>query len=78
MTLDLEAMRQKSKPARPRCTFGIVAEQLDADDLAVVDAAMSDPGITGTAIAEVLRGEGHDITATTVQRHRRGECSCGT
>lgn len=53
-----------------------VIDALDGDDLAVLRAALADAGITGTAIASALQGEGHDIKAATVNRHRKGECSC--
>lgn len=59
-----------------RCAFEYLVPSLtpnDADDLA---EALADPSVTGTAIAKALAARGHKITAASIQRHRRGGCSC--
>ncbi len=32
--------------------------------------------VPNTAVAKVLRDEGYDISNSSVDRHRRGDCSC--
>ena len=61
----------------PRCGFSFVIDALPPDDLAVLDTVMADPLVTSIRIAEVLEAEGHRISSFTVNRHRRGRCSCG-
>jgi hypothetical protein len=56
--------------------MAVLLETMPAEDATDLRAALDDPTIMGTAIAKVLRSRGHDITHDTVQRHRRGQCSC--
>jgi len=43
-----------------------------------VERALNDTDTyPGTYIAQVLRGQGHQISEHSVRRHRRGACQCG-
>ena len=61
----------------PVCGYQTLLDTLDKPDQVDLQAAMTDPGIQGSAIERALRQRGHSITATTLRRHRRGDCSCG-
>jgi hypothetical protein len=63
------------RPSRPRCSFGVILEALSDDDRATVVSALGSP-IPGTHIAKVLTSRGHPLKGETVQRHRKGDCSC--
>lgn len=61
----------------PVCGYQTLLETLDKPDQVDLEAAMNDHGIQGSAIERALRQRGHAITATTLRRHRRGDCCCG-
>lgn len=69
------------KAARPkvggRCSIPGFLDSLPAQDRADVVAALADPAIAATAIAKVLQARGHAVSASSLQRHRRGACLCG-
>ena len=48
-----------------------------ADDVATLNAALADKDITAAAIGRALRSIGVDVSAFSVRRHQKGECSCG-
>lgn len=58
-----------------RCTLGILLNALDDVDKRALNNALSSD-LQGEQIAAVLRGEGHQMKADTVQRHRKKRCSC--
>jgi hypothetical protein len=59
-----------------RCAVAVVLGCLDNKESAQVMAALQDKSIAGSAIASVLRDEGHNLSAFSVNRHRRRECAC--
>lgn len=61
----------------PTCSMELVIKVLDDDDVLALVGALNNPQITGRAIAQALRIEGHNVRDATVQRHRRGLCQCG-
>lgn len=74
-----------------RCRIARLRDELSGDDLAAFNAALeavyTQPraarmgrkhGATATWLANVLTDNGHPITDGTIQRHIRGECSCGS
>lgn len=75
--MTLAAALEQHKPTRkgPRCTMCDLTEQLDKRDMAALTAALADETFTHAAIARALRAEGHKVSAITVGRHRKGECS---
>lgn len=40
-------------------------------------AALAMPDLTGVAISDALRRRGYTVSSYTLNRHRRGVCSCG-
>jgi hypothetical protein len=75
MTDDLvsEFVALNSTPG-PRCSLFSV--ELTPEDAAKLQAAYLDVRITNTAICTWLQSHGVTVRYQTVQRHRRGDCSC--
>ncbi|MFI7678549.1 hypothetical protein [Actinophytocola sp. NPDC049390] len=63
-------------PQRPCGVRRILTRLTDADRAAFV-AALDDDRWTTTALLAELQAEGHEVSHTTVLRHRKGLCSCG-
>ncbi len=61
----------------PVCGYQTLLDSLDKPDKVDLETAMSDQSIQCSAIERALRQRGHGITATTLRRHRRGDCCCG-
>lgn len=59
-----------------RCTVLMVLAAMDAADADDLRQALADPTLTSPAIATVLGRRGHQITQSSVARHRRGDCAC--
>jgi hypothetical protein len=73
----LEAEHAASRKG-PLCGMAVVYSKLDDDDRAALDSYLADrEGVTTAAISRALTSEGHRVGKNTVERHRRGECSCG-
>jgi hypothetical protein len=52
-------------------------EQDKANLKAVLDVEETNPSrINNSTIGRILREEGHDISNSAVDRHRRGDCPC--
>jgi hypothetical protein len=61
---------------RAPCHVAVLLSALPAADREGLRAALADPARPSTWIAAVLRANGHDVSAGSVQRHRRGGCRC--
>ena len=75
--MTLAAALEQHKPTRkgPRCTMCDLMDILDKRDSTALAAALADETFTHAAISRALRAEGHKVSAITVGRHRKGECS---
>lgn len=62
----------------PKCRVALLRANLDKKDLAVLEDALASAGVSTSAIVTALRSEGHDIARSSIERHRRGDCACGT
>jgi hypothetical protein len=60
-----------SAPRGPRCTVGIILDELDASTAQKVRDVLDTPAISSTQIADTLIGSGHQVQAPAVARHRR-------
>jgi hypothetical protein len=65
------------------CKIGnlLQGDNLPARDREQLETALNAPltdskRITNAALARVLREEGHDISDSSMDRHRRKDCSC--
>lgn len=65
------------------CKIGnlLQGDNLSAKDKEQLETALNAPltdskRITNAALARLLREEGHDISDSSMDRHRRKDCSC--
>lgn len=74
----LAAKFEQAKPARkgPPCTVGLLLDFMTKDDREALIAALADDSIESRTIWRVLIDEGHEISDTPINRHRRGLCQC--
>ena len=54
-------------------TCALLRELPPAESKALADA-LADPRFSNSGLSKILRDEGYSIGASTVGRHRRGEC----
>lgn len=71
---EIQEAQAGSRPST--CTMRAILEQLEDADRESLGKALADPNVKGTVIAKVLKSRGHPLSSYTVQRHRRGGCSC--
>jgi len=76
MSLRQNAAVIEQASSGPRCGVLQLREELTGDDVAWLDEVLNDKRRQSTWIAAVLKQDGHQISAITLQRHRRGICSC--
>lgn len=62
----------------PQCGVAIALTQMPKEIGAKLIAAMGNPHAPSTKIAAAAAELGYRIPSDTVQRHRRGACSCGS
>lgn len=58
------------------CGVAQAVAAMSAEDGADLLAVLADPSIHATAIEEVLKRRGLTVKAYTLNRHRKGGCSC--
>lgn len=59
-----------------RCKFGAVLSELDPDDRAGLEQALTRPDITQISIVNVLSRRGLSVDRATMSKHVRGKCAC--
>lgn len=59
-----------------QCDMGLLLARLPQSDKSEIEEALADDTVEGTALARALKNRGIDVAAHTVNRHRRGDCSC--
>lgn len=69
----------KNEPSRTGtlCRVQIVCGQLSETEATELLEAVADKTITAAAIERVLNRKNLRLQASTITRHRRGECTCG-
>lgn len=70
---EFEALMPKKGP---RCSVGVALVALAPAERRKVLAALAAPQITSPAIVRWFKQKGNSISPSSVNRHRRGECSC--
>lgn len=74
-----ESLSAPKRPAKgPRCTVARIVAKLSGADLEAFTAALANPDYTASGISQALADEDLHLHESTIQRHRRGACSCGT
>lgn len=76
--LDEIAAASASHRKGPLCTVARILSEMTELDASDLDTAFRDLKYSNKSILVVLRARGYDVAQTTVARHRRGECACGT
>ena len=73
-----EAHEKAEQPRRgPRCGVDLLLDvDLDAEDRETLIGWLADPRMPATYISDLLAGEGHEIGADALRRHRKGQCRC--
>ena len=71
------AIAREMQPPGPKCAVATVMKMMDPDDVATLTVALGDKDVTAAAIGRALRSIGVDVSAFSLSRHRKGECSCG-
>lgn len=61
----------------PRCTMWHIERAMTAEDRATLAKALADPSMTLSTIVRALQASGHRVGRHTLERHKKGECSCG-
>jgi GTP-sensing pleiotropic transcriptional regulator CodY len=81
ISMSLRAALDAEKAAArkgPPCSFEAIFARLDKADADALTAYLADrENITTTVILRALQAEGFSIGQNTVQRHRKGICTCG-
>ena len=73
-----DALADATRKPGPTCTFGRVIATLNDDDRAALAHYDALPDTTAAMIVRALAAEGHRVNRGPVERHRRGDCACGT
>lgn len=66
---------QASMHPGPLCKVSRITEQMDKKDAADLLKLIGE-GYMASAISRVLRKRGIDVSATSISRHRNGDCAC--
>ena len=83
MSLSDKLLEATKKASASACKLGLLlqGEKLSVKEKEqlsqILEVSEDDPRrVPNTAVAKVLRDEGYDISNSSVDRHRRGDCSC--
>tara|TARA_R110000868_G_scaffold292879_1_gene553390 strand:+ start:474 stop:713 length:240 start_codon:yes stop_codon:yes gene_type:complete len=66
-----------SKPG-PKCTVSRLLAKLDPAERADYEAALANDELSAVTICKAFALEGHSVSRSPVERHRRGGCACGS
>ncbi len=69
---------QRLIPLTKLCGIAKILQALDDADRQTLSGWLADGVYQGEALARRLTSAGHPVKGDTVNRHRRGVCSCGT
>lgn len=75
-TLFDEILELQAEGRPSTCTVKAILDAMTPADRAAIVQAFNTPTVMGTSIAKVLKKRGFPISSHTLQRHRRGGCSC--
>lgn len=74
--VDLTEFAQASRRIGARCSVAKITPVLTEDQVLTLTGALAS-SYSAATIATVVSGWGFPIGTSTMQRHRRHECSCG-
>jgi len=58
------------------CKIVTLRKKLDPDDQEFLTGLLASDDVASTVIEDLLNAQGYDIKAQSIQRHRRGRCTC--
>lgn len=70
-----EVLAAQTAPPK-RCKTGKLLDKLAKDDAADLQTALANPNIQTEVLVRVLTQRGHQVSASQLGSHRRGECCC--
>ena len=62
----------------PRCNIAKLLDGIPPDERPDYVAALADENLSAVTIVRAFGLEGHAIGRSPVERHRRGDCACGS
>lgn len=65
-------------PRGPECGVHILLNEIDDKTAVALKAAMDNPHAPSTKISTAMAQLGFRVSSHVIQRHRRGECRCGS
>ena len=74
-------LKQLQDDQRTLCKIGVILAELPPADSTALKAALDAPEgephrLTNVQIAKFLREEKYQLSVSSVDRHRRGDCAC--
>lgn len=70
-----EVLAAQAAPPK-RCKTGKLVDKLPKDDAADLQTALANPNVQTEVLVRVLTQRGHQVSASQLGSHRRGECCC--
>lgn len=70
----LKVEQERGVKKGPLCSVCVLIGQLPKQDGKALSDALADPTVQTSVIFRALRSEGHQISSTTLGRHRKREC----
>lgn len=71
-----EILAAQESKATSKCTVRTILESVAPTDAEDIRTALGMSNITSTTLTDILKRRGFKLSSHTVQRHRRGDCSC--
>ena len=71
----LQYQREQGVRKGPDCRLCVIIRTLSGPDQQALADAFADHRLTTSAITRALKAEGHEVSQTSVGRHRKGECN---
>ncbi len=72
-----DALAHEMKAPGPKCSVAYTLNRLGPDDLATFSAALADKDVTAAALSRALKSISENVSAFSLNRHRKGDCGCG-
>lgn len=72
-----QALGEQVRRSGTKCRIAEIRGEMTPDDSKALDEAFADPKWLNSQILRALKAEGFEIGASSVSRHRKGDCICG-
>lgn len=71
---DLQKPNQYNLPQGEKCHTCRLLSELPVEEAEALRQALENKKIKGSALARILKTNGHNVGDTSIARHRRGDC----